>query len=214
MTPRSPSDLLPLALRTAGFWLCLSTMIISADPHAALAQELEAETPTELDEVESPRITVSRAGDALGAPVDLVSSSMSQSSVIAGSANIPRNLPLTTARLTSRFGMRFDPVAGGHRMHSGVDLAAAEGTPVTAPEDGIVSFSNWSGGYGMLVAVEHASGFQTRFAHLSRLSVRPGQQVRKGQVLGLVGSTGRSTGPHLHYEVRHRGRAVDPLASR
>ena len=213
MTRHSTSDRLPLAQRTAGFWLCLSTLIILTDPPAASAQEIEAETLTGFDEVDTPRITVSRAGDALGAPVDLVSSSMSQSSV-AGLANIPRNLPLTTARLTSRFGMRFDPVAGGHRMHSGVDLAAAEGTPVTAPEDGIVSFSNWSGGYGMLVAVEHASGFQTRFAHLSRLSVRPGQQVRKGQLLGLVGSTGRSTGPHLHYEVRHRGRAVDPLASR
>lgn len=214
MTGSPTPNRLPLAPRTAGIWLCLSAMMISAGPRAAWAQDLDREAPAELVEGDPPRITVSRAGDALGAPIELVSRSVAQSSILGGSANIPRTLPLAAARLTSRFGMRFDPVVGGHRMHSGVDLAAAEGTPVTSPEDGTVSFSNWSGGYGMLVSVEHASDVQTRFAHLSRLMVRPGQHVRKGQLLGLVGSTGRSTGPHLHYEVRHRGRAIDPLAMR
>ena len=85
-------------------------------------------------------------------------------------------------------------------MHSGVDLAAPTGSPVVAAADGVVAYANWMGSYGLLVTLRHASGFETRFAHLSRILVSPGQQVTRGQVLGLVGSTGRSTGAHLHYE--------------
>ncbi len=96
-------------------------------------------------------------------------------------------------------------------MHSGVDLAAPAGSPVYATASGVVSFANWNGGYGQLVVVDHGNQIQTRFAHLSRLLVAPGQRVSKGQVVGLVGSTGRSTGPHLHYEIRQAGRAVNPL---
>lgn len=200
--------------RTAGAVRCLCVLAISIYAHEVAAQEPEVLPSADAIIASPPRIWVSKAGDGLGAPVELVSRSASSASLDAGVADFGRAMPLASVRLTSRFGMRFDPLAGGHRMHSGIDLAATEGTPVTAPQDGIVSFSNWSGGYGLLVAVEHASGIQTRFGHLSRVTVRPGQQVRKGQVLGLVGSTGRSTGPHLHYEVRHRGRAIDPLALR
>ena len=192
----------------------LCAVAISIYAHEAVAQEPEALPSAEATIASPPRIWASKAGDGLGAPVELVSRRASSASPNAGAADFGRAMPLASGRLTSRFGMRFDPLGGGHRMHSGIDLAAAEGTPVTAPQDGIVSFSNWSGGYGLLVTVEHASGVQTRFGHLSRVTVRPGQQVRKGQVLGLVGSTGRSTGPHLHYEIRHRGRAIDPLALR
>jgi murein DD-endopeptidase MepM/ murein hydrolase activator NlpD len=200
--------------RAAGVTPCLCGLALSFYAHAAVAQEPEALPSAEALDASPPRIWASKAGDGLGAPVELVSRSSSLASQEAGAPQFVSAMPLSSGRVTSRFGMRFDPLVGGHRMHSGVDLAAAEGTPVTAPQDGIVSFSNWSGGYGLLVAVEHASGVQTRFGHLSRVAVRPGQQVRKGQVLGLVGSTGRSTGPHLHYEVRHRGRAIDPLALR
>ncbi|WP_349236015.1 M23 family metallopeptidase [Altererythrobacter sp. TH136] len=119
--------------------------------------------------------------------------------------------PLASSSLTSRFGMRGHPVSGGVRMHSGVDLAAPAGSPVYATASGVVSFANWNGGYGQLVVVDHGNQIQTRFAHLSRLLVAPGQRVSKGQVVGLVGSTGRSTGPHLHYEIRQAGRAVNPL---
>jgi murein DD-endopeptidase MepM/ murein hydrolase activator NlpD len=200
--------------RAAGVAPCLCGLALSFYAHAALAQELEALPSTEALVASPPRIWASKAGDGLGAPVELVSRSDSLVSQEAGAPQFVGAMPLSSGRVTSRFGMRFDPLIGRRRMHSGVDLAAAEGTPVTAPQDGIVSFSNWSGGYGLLVAVEHASGVQTRFGHLSRVTVRPGQLVRQGQVLGLVGSTGRSTGPHLHYEVRHRGRAIDPLALR
>ena len=97
-------------------------------------------------------------------------------------------------------------------MHSGIDLAAPAGSPVYATAGGTVSFANWSGGYGLLVAIDNGGQVQTRFGHLSRIFVTPGQTVAKGQIVGLVGSTGRSTGPHLHYEVRRGGAAVNPLA--
>ena len=96
-------------------------------------------------------------------------------------------------------------------MHSGVDLAAPQGTPVQATADGVVTSAGWRGGYGILISLGHGSGVQTRYAHLSAIAVQPGTRVRAGQVIGYVGSTGNSTGPHLHYEVRVNGRAINPL---
>lgn len=158
-------------------------------------------------------ITVSKASDGLGAPIDL-RPRVKLSANVSGRVSVPDRLPLARAALTSRFGMRRHPVLGGYRMHSGVDLAVPAGSPIAAPADGVVSYADWRGGYGLLVTLEHGGGLQTRFAHLSRLMVSQGQQVTKGQLVGLVGSTGRSTGAHLHYELRSNGRAVDPLAQR
>ena len=123
----------------------------------------------------------------------------------------PLGFPLSGARMSSGFGMRGHPILGGHRMHSGVDLAAATGTPVRATSSGVVSKAEWFGSYGLFVAVNHGGGLQTRYGHMSRLNVVEGQSVRKGEIIGFVGSTGRSTGPHLHYEVRLNGSAVNPL---
>ena len=95
--------------------------------------------------------------------------------------------------------------------HAGVDLAARIGTAILASSAGRVRHAGWRGGYGLLVEVEHAGGLTTRYAHLSRIAVVPGQAIAKGTLIGLVGSTGQSTGPHLHYEVRLRGEAVNPL---
>lgn len=119
-------------------------------------------------------------------------------------------MPVASRVVTSGFGLRRDPLHGGLRSHAGIDLAAPEGAPVVATADGTVSAANWAGGYGLLVAVEHGGGRDTRYAHLSRLNVAVGQRVRKGDVIGFVGSTGRSTGPHLHYETRVNGQALDP----
>ena len=96
-------------------------------------------------------------------------------------------------------------------MHSGVDLSAPEGTPVYATAMGVVTGAGWLGSYGLLVELAHADQIQTRYGHLSRLVVSAGDLVEPGQLIGYVGSTGRSTGPHLHYEVRLRGAAIDPL---
>jgi murein DD-endopeptidase MepM/ murein hydrolase activator NlpD len=114
-------------------------------------------------------------------------------------------------RFTSAFGPRIHPVTGKARQHEGVDLAAPTGTPFRAAAGGTVSFAGARGGYGNLVIVDHPDGTSTRYAHAARLDVRPGQQVRAGEVLGAVGSTGMSTGPHLHFELRRAGgQAVDP----
>jgi len=124
---------------------------------------------------------------------------------------IPSRMPVETASLTSNFGMRWHPVIGGRRAHKGVDLGAAWGTPVYASADGIVSRADWFSSYGLYVSIEHGGDIETRYGHMSRLVAYAGQPVKKGDLIGYVGSTGRSTGPHLHYEVRIAGTAVNPI---
>jgi murein DD-endopeptidase MepM/ murein hydrolase activator NlpD len=113
-------------------------------------------------------------------------------------------------RISSRFGVRNISV-GGNTFHGGVDIAAPMGTPVVAAQDGVVVRAGWIGAYGYAVFVDHEGGAQTRYAHLSAMAVTPGARVAQGELLGWVGSTGASTGPHLHFELRFAGRAVDPL---
>lgn len=125
--------------------------------------------------------------------------------------SVPSRMPLEGASLTSGYGMRTHPVLGGRRQHSGIDLAAPTGTPVYATADGVVSRADWYSSYGLYISVEHGASMQTRYAHLSRLAVAAGDSVKKGDLIGYVGSTGRSTGPHLHYEVRVEGLAVNPI---
>ena len=118
----------------------------------------------------------------------------------------PFALPLKSAfRFTSGFGPRWG------RMHSGTDFAAAHGTAIYATADGVVSSAGWGSGYGKLVKIQHEFGIETRYAHLSRIRVKVGQRVSRGQRIGDMGNTGRSTGTHLHYEVRVGGRAVNPM---
>ncbi|WP_254602158.1 M23 family metallopeptidase [Sphingomonas bacterium] len=124
---------------------------------------------------------------------------------------VPSSKPLNSATFTSGYGVRSDPFRGSAAMHAGVDLAAPTGTAVYATADGIVDRAEWTGGYGNLVEIAHGKGLQTRFGHLSRILVHSGQSVHRGDLIALVGSTGRSTGPHLHYEVRMDGHAVNPV---
>lgn len=114
--------------------------------------------------------------------------------------------------LTSGFGYRSDPLTHGRGVHQGIDIAAGFGQPVRASADGIVMRAADQGGYGKAVFLAHGFGVTTRYGHLSKIDVKPGQRVKRGDVIGKVGSTGRSTGPHLHYEVRVDGDAVNPLA--
>lgn len=120
--------------------------------------------------------------------------------------------PLDGARVTSRFGMRSHPALGFNRMHQGIDFGAPTGTPIYAAADGIVVSAKREGGYGLMVRLRHAGGVETRYAHMSRFGrgIASGRRVRQGDVIGAVGSTGLSTGPHLHYEVIANGRAVNP----
>lgn len=125
--------------------------------------------------------------------------------------SIPSITPVASVRLSSGYGMRVHPVLGGRRAHKGVDIAAPVGTPIRATADGVVGMADWNGGYGLYVELDHGGNMETRYGHMSRIAVASGQQVRKGDIIGYVGSTGRSTGPHLHYEVRVAGEAVNPL---
>jgi murein DD-endopeptidase MepM/ murein hydrolase activator NlpD len=129
-----------------------------------------------------------------------------------GAIAVPSDKPVKTAEFTSGYGTRTDPFRGGAARHQGIDLAAAIGTPIYATADGTISEAGYnSGGYGNLIKVDHGRGIETRYGHLSAILVSPGQRITRGQVIGRMGSTGRSTGSHLHYEVRIDGRAVNPI---
>jgi len=117
-------------------------------------------------------------------------------------------------RVTSNFGTRMHPILRRARFHRGIDLAAASGTPVRAAADGEVARAGWRGGYGRQVALSHGKGIDTSYSHLSRIIARPGERVRRGDIIGLVGSSGMSTGPHLHFEAYRNGRAIDPRSAR
>ncbi len=125
---------------------------------------------------------------------------------------LPFDMPLKTAfRMTSSFGRRSDPINGSGRMHEGEDFAGDYGSPIYTPADGTVTFAGWSGGYGRLIKIKHAFGIETRYGHLSQIRVDVGQKVSRGDRIGDMGNSGRSTGTHLHYEVRLSGSAVNPM---
>ena len=121
--------------------------------------------------------------------------------------------PIDGARLTSRFGMRRHPILGYNKMHKGIDFGARTGTPIRAAGDGVVEKAGWLGGFGNYVRIRHNSTYKTAYAHLHKYGkgIKAGTRVRQGQIIGYVGSTGRSTGPHLHYEVHKNGKQVNPL---
>ena len=129
----------------------------------------------------------------------------------AGSVAIPSARPVESMAFTSNFGIRTDPFRGGAAMHAGVDIPGPYATPIYATADAIVGRTGRIGGYGNLVELEHGRGIQSRYGHLSSILVTPGQRIKRGTMIALMGSTGRSTGNHLHYEVRIDGRAVNPI---
>lgn len=128
-----------------------------------------------------------------------------------GVISIPSAQPVTRVSFTSNYGIRSDPFRGTAAMHAGVDIPGTLGTPIYATADGMVSRSERTGGYGNLVELDHGRGIVTRYGHLSKLLVAPNTRVTRGQLIALMGSTGRSTGSHLHYEVRIDGQAVNPM---
>ncbi|MBX2988449.1 MAG: M23 family metallopeptidase [Bdellovibrionaceae bacterium] len=125
--------------------------------------------------------------------------------------NATPNIKPAKGWITSRFGRRVNPVTGRLALHAGIDIAAAPGSPVYAPADGVVTFASYDESYGKLVSIDHGYGVTTRFGHNSQIYVHVGQRVSKYDVIAAVGNTGRSTGPHSHYEVRINGTPVDPI---
>ena len=133
-------------------------------------------------------------------------------SISQGAIAVPSEKPVRTADFTSGFGVRSDPFRHSAAMHAGIDLAGPIGTPIYATADGVVSDAGYNnGGYGNLIKIDHGRGIETRYGHLSAILVSPGQRIVRGQQIARMGSTGRSTGSHLHYEVRIDGRAVNPI---
>jgi murein DD-endopeptidase MepM/ murein hydrolase activator NlpD len=125
---------------------------------------------------------------------------------------LPYAVPVRSSfRFTSGFGYRHDPKGRGTRNHAGIDLAAPRGTAIFATAEGVVTSAKYESGYGNVVRIRHGFGFETVYAHQSRMRVRPGQEVSRGEQIGDMGSTGRSTGSHLHYEVRVNGQPVNPM---
>lgn len=127
-----------------------------------------------------------------------------------GLEGIPQFMPADKGSISSGFGYRRDPFNGGGAMHSGLDFRAPYGSPIYAAADGVISYVGYKGGYGKTVEISHGNGLMTRYAHMSRYSAQVGQRVAAGRLIGSIGSTGRSTGPHLHFEVRVNNRAVNP----
>jgi murein DD-endopeptidase MepM/ murein hydrolase activator NlpD len=113
--------------------------------------------------------------------------------------------------ITSRFGYRVSPFFEGSTFHQGMDIANEEGTSIKAPADGVVVYCGWHGSYGKLIVLDHGYSFSTRYGHLDRTLVNVGQRIKRGQVIAFLGDTGRSTAPHLHYEIRLNGVPVDPM---
>lgn len=174
--------------------------------------QLEAATPR--SGVGGPFVPVKLAADAGPFERQLYRINVTRSAV----ERLNRTLALVPYRkpvigeveFTSGFGVRSDPFLGRPAMHTGLDFRAAMGDPVRATANGKVASSGWAGGYGRMVEIDHGNGLSTRYGHLSEINVKVGDLIKIGQVIGAVGSTGRSTGPHLHYETRIDGDAVDP----
>lgn len=129
----------------------------------------------------------------------------------AGASAPKKGAPAVLPPISSRFGRRADPFHRAARMHNGIDIPGRAGTPVQAADTGVVRFAGRAGGYGNLVEIAHSDGLTTRYGHLSRILVPAGTVVTRGDTIALMGSTGRSTGSHLHFELRADGRALDPL---
>ena len=190
---------------------------------ALVAQALDVRYKVTAAELKKLGLSTTRVGrDSVGGPLEKVGNAtfkalfnswkkldQLQDGVIA----IPSDKPVKSgAAFTSAFGVRADPFRGGAAMHPGIDLSGARGTPIYATADGTVLRAGWnSGGYGNLVEVDHGRGITTRYGHLSAILVAADGKVTRGQLIGRMGSTGRSTGNHLHYEVRIDGRAVNPI---
>lgn len=144
--------------------------------------------------------------------VDALESSLASLEKVRRAARyLPHGSPAPGQKISSPFGSRRDPFTGRRAMHGGIDFRAQRGTPVRATASGTVIRAGRNGGYGKLVEIDHGGGITTRYAHLSRIGVKKGQKISRGQRIGRVGSTGRSTGPHLHYEVRRAGRVLNPI---
>jgi murein DD-endopeptidase MepM/ murein hydrolase activator NlpD len=195
---------------------------VSVDPELAMdgrggpfkALSLEETLDRTLDHFRPVDLTgridsASQEAGHLGRSVDLLHQRWTQE--IDWLKTLPTGLPIQdNARVSSTFGVRLDPITHRPSVHEGLDFVSPVGTPVLASAAGVVTKSEWSGAYGNLVELRHVQGFQTRYAHLSMRKVTEGDKIDRGAIIGALGNTGRSTGPHLHYEIMYKDAAINP----
>ncbi len=174
---------------------------------ASTEQIQEAQVHSSLDQLYALKHTALTGAASVGISLGLTRNSTTADWVRANSAP---NLWPVEGRITASFGERIDPFNGEGAFHSGVDISAGVGVPVIAPADGVITFADFLGGYGRAIMVDHGHGISTRYGHLSSFAVTAGQYIHRGDTLGYVGQSGRSTGPHLHYEVRINDVPVNP----
>lgn len=187
----------------------LAGLEANRDTAQALIDELEAESALIEQELAAvaAAAAAAAAAEAAAAAGTAGSSPSGTAGVVAGSGRFI--LPIS-GRISSEYGYRIHPISGVRKLHAGMDISAGSGTPIGAAGPGTVIFAGWRGGYGNAVIIDHGGGIATLYAHQSRLAASTGQSVSTGQIIGYVGSTGYSTGPHLHWEVRVNGTPVNP----
>ncbi len=174
--------------------------------HSVASQVAEIESLSEAEEAELERLILEREREIAAARRAAgIAGGGTESEGAAGAFSWP-----VTGTITSPFGWRSNPFGGAPEFHQGLDIAAPSGTAVTAAAGGTVIMAQWYGGYGNYILIDHGGGYSTGYGHLSAIYVSNGQSVARGQAIGAVGSTGQSTGPHLHFEVRIAGKPVDP----
>ena len=193
-----------LASEVSALYGLKSDAILQEQTKAAADSNVEMS----LDEFDALRRTAMSGAATIGIGMGLTSRSASLSDWVR-MAEAPNLWPVE-GRITGAFGEREDPFNGEGAFHRGIDISTSFGTPVRAPADGVVTFAGNESGYGRLLQLEHSQGILTRYGHLSGFAVSEGQRVSRGQVIGYVGMSGRSTGPHLHYEVWVHGSPVNP----
>ena len=174
---------------------------------ASTEQIQEAQVHSSLDQLYALKHTALTGAASVGISLGLTKNSTTADWIRANSAP---NLWPVEGQITGSFGERIDPFNGEGAFHSGVDISSYIGSPVMAPADGLVTFADFMGGYGRAVIVDHGHGISTRYGHLSSFAVTAGQHIQRGDTIGYVGLSGRSTGPHLHYEVRINDVPVNP----
>ena len=175
--------------------------------NATSEQIQDAEVSSSLDQLHALRTSALTGATMVGLTMGLTRNVTTADWIKANSAP---NLWPVEGQVTGSFGERIDPFNGEGAFHSGVDIGSSYGHPIVAPADGVVTVTDTMGGYGKTIMIDHGSGISTRYGHLSGFAVTPGQRVQRGDIIGYVGESGRSTGPHLHYEVRINDTPVNP----
>lgn len=208
--------MIKLALTSAATMMAAAGVMISGGASAEAPETAQVSTTTHHVPAGGPLISAAspEARGDIAADAQFRSLFMSWKKLDGGNTGaiaIPSVQPVSNLKFTSNFGIRSDPFRGTAAMHAGVDIPGPIGTPIYATADGIVSHAGRQGGYGNLVEINHGKGIATRYGHLSRIIVADNARVKRGQLIAMMGSTGRSTGSHLHYEVRIDGHAVNPV---